>query len=59
MRITADNIDYNTVRLIDENMNPWSLSEATDTMDNERLIILGYIQGVIDMANAMKEVLKA
>lgn len=59
MRITADSIDYNTVKLINDNMDPWSLSADTDAVDNERLIILGYIQGVIDMASAMKEVLKA
>lgn len=59
MKITDDCIDYNTVRLIDEDTDPWALSGQSDDMDNERLIMLGYIRGVIDMANAMKEVLKA
>lgn len=59
MKITDDCIDYNTVRLIDEDTDPWELSGQSDDMDNERLIMLGYIRGVIDMANAMKEVLKA
>lgn len=59
MKILAENIDYNTVRLIDENTDPWELSGQSDDMDNERLIMLGYIRGVLDMAKAMKEVLKA
>ena len=59
MKISADNIDYNTVRLIDENTDPWALSRQSDDTDNERLIMLGYIRGVLDMAKAMKEVLKA
>ena len=59
MKILAENIDYNTVRLIDENTDPWALSGQSDDMDNERLIMLGYIRGVLDMAKAMKEVLKA
>lgn len=59
MKITDDCIDYNTVRLIDEDTDPWALSGQSDDMDNERLIMLGYIRGVIDMAQAMKEVLKA
>lgn len=59
MKITDDCIDYNTVRLIDEDTDPWALSGQSDDMDNERLIMLGYIRGVIDMANAMKEVLKS
>ena len=59
MKISAENIDYNTVRLIDENTDPWALSGQSDDMDNERLIMLGYIRGVLDMAKTMKEVLKA
>lgn len=59
MRISAENIDYNTVRLIEENTDPWALSGQSDDMDNERLIMLGYIRGVLDMAKAMEEVLKA
>ena len=59
MKISAENIDYNTVRMIDENTDPWALSWQSDDMDNERLIMLGYIRGVIDMAMAMKEVLNA
>lgn len=59
MKITEECIDYNTIRLIDEDTDPWELSGQSDDMDNERLIMLGYIRGVIDMAQAMKEVLKA
>lgn len=59
MKITEECIDYNTVRLIDEDTDPWELSGQSDDMDNERLIMLGYIRGVLDMAKAMKEVLKS
>lgn len=59
MKITDECIDYNTVRLIDEDTDPWALSGQSDDMDNERLIMLGYIRGVLDMAKAMKEVLKS
>lgn len=59
MKISAENIDYNTVRLINENTDPWALSGQSDDAANERLIMLGYIRGVLDMAKAMKEVLKA
>ena len=59
MRITADNIDYNAMRLIDENTRSIELSEHSESEDNSRIANLGYIKGIIDMAKTMKEVLKA
>jgi len=59
MRITNDTIDYNAFRIIDENTIPWEMYEQNDDADHQRIITLGYIRGVMDMANAMKEVLKA
>lgn len=59
MKITDDCIDYNTVRLIEDNADPWALSGKSDDMENERLVTLGYIRGVLEMAKCMKEVLKA
>lgn len=59
MRITTDNIDYNAVRIIKE------LTECLyDGIGGEgdrawALMTLGNIRGVIEMADAMKEVLKA
>ena len=58
MRITADNIEYNALRIIDENTLPWEMSEQNDDSDHQRIITLGYIRGVLDMAQTMKEVLK-
>ena len=60
MKISADNIDYNTVRLIDAIIvDPYMDAERTDNDDNRRILMLGEIRGVLDMAKAMKEVLKA
>ena len=58
MRITADNIEYNALRLIKENTVPWEMAEQNDDSDHQRLLTLGYIEGVIAMADCMKEVLK-
>jgi hypothetical protein len=60
MKITADNIDYNATRLIDDEMGcPYEYSEQSDDADHQRLLMIGYIHGVLDMAKTMKEVLKA
>ena len=59
MRITADNIEYNALRLIKENTVPWEMAEQNDDSDHQRLLTLGYIEGVIAMADCMKEVLKS
>lgn len=60
MRINEENIDYNVQRLIDENVAcPYEYSEQKDDSDHTRLITLGYIRGVIDMGNTMKEVLRS
>ena len=58
MRITADNVEYNALRLIKENTVPWEMAEQNDDSDHQRLLTLGYIEGVIAMADCMKEVLK-
>lgn len=59
MKIAIENIDYNALRLIDENSMPWECADSKDEYDHLRLVTSGYIRGVLDMANAMKEVLKA
>lgn len=60
MRINHENIEYNTVRLIKEIVGiPFEYSQQSDDSDHLRLITLGYIRGVLDMADTMKEVLKA
>ena len=60
MRITEDNIDYNVQRILDEYIDdPFMYAENDVENDNKRLLILGYIRGVLDFAKCMKEGLKA
>ena len=58
MKIDEASINHNACRLIDELAA--SIYEV-DKKDDEclRALTLGNIRGVIEMANAMKEVLKA
>ena len=57
MRITEDCINHNAVRLIKENSLPWEMYEQNDDSDHQRIITLGFIEGVLTMADCMKEVL--
>lgn len=59
MRITEDCINHNAMKLIDDNNVPWEMYEANGDADHQRLITMGYVRGVLDMAEAMKEVLKS
>ena len=59
MKITEDCINHNAMRIIDENNVPYEMYEANDDADHQRLITMGYVRGVLDMAQVMKEVLKA
>ena len=60
MRIDQDNIYYNAQRLINECIdNPFMYAKNDVENDNIRLMMLGYIRGVLDFAKCMKEVLKA
>lgn len=59
MRINRESINYNAKRLIDENVLPWEMDEQNDDSDHQRIVTLGYIRGVLDMARAMEEVLEA
>lgn len=62
MKITEDSIDYNAVRLIRD-----LIGTRYELIDNDKpaqergytLMTLGEIAGVIEMAEAMKEVLRA
>lgn len=58
MKIDIENINHNALRLIEVNSMPWECADATDDFDHNRLVTSGYIRGVLDMANAMKEVLE-
>ena len=59
MKITEDCINHNAMKLIDKSNLPWEMYEANDDADHQRLISMGYNSGVLDMAEAMKEVLKS
>ena len=62
MKITEDSIDYNTVRLIRD-----LIDSRYELIDNDKpaqergytLMTLGEIAGVIEMAETVKEVLRA
>ena len=58
MKINEESINHNVTRLIDEYTKcVWEV--VSDNEDNNRLMMLGYIRGVLEMGEAMKEVLKA
>lgn len=62
MKITEDSIDYNAVRLIRDLIDTRYELIDNDKPAQERgytLMTLGEIAGVIEMAEAMKEVLRA
>ena len=60
MKITNDCIDHNATRLIDDEIGcPYEYAEQSDEADHQRLLTLGYIHGVLDMARITKEVMKA
>ena len=62
MKITEDSINYNTVRLIRDLIDTRYELIDNDKPAQERgytLMTLGEIAGVIEMAEAMKEVLRA
>ena len=60
MRINEENINYNAVRMIKELTESRydMIMEATAEERGYLLMTLGEIAGIIEMANAMKEVLK-
>lgn len=58
MKIGEEDINHNAIRLIDE-IEVWDISGTADGEDGLRIMTLGYIKGVTEMAKALKEVLKA
>lgn len=56
MKIDKECINYNMVRLIDAEVDcPNEYSD--DKYDHDRLITLGYIQGVLQLGEELKKVL--
>lgn len=58
MKIDESCINHNAVRLID---GVWDMSRTAGEEEGMKLaaMTLGYIKGITDMANALKEALKA
>lgn len=57
MKINEECIDHNVTRLIEEYTQCiWELDD--DIHDHVRLMTLGYIRGVLELGEALKEVLK-
>ena len=59
MKIDEGCIDHNAVQLINEIVgSPYEYGDQDETDDHCRLMTIGAVRGVLDMAEAMKEVLK-
>lgn len=58
MKIDESTINHNAVRLIDDIVTDFVDNNVTECNDDYKTITIGYIKGICDMANAMKEVLK-
>lgn len=58
MMIDENTINHNAVRLIDDIVTDFVDNNVTECDDGYKTITIGYIKGICDMANAMKEVLK-
>lgn len=60
MKITEECVDYNAVRLIGEMVSElYEFTGADSNAERVRIATLGEIRGICQMADAMKEVLKA
>ena len=58
MKLGEEDINHNAVRLINE-LDVWDLAGDEEGNDGFRIMTLGYIRGVTELATALKEVLKA
>ena len=60
MRINDENINHNVTRLIEEYTQCiWEINDEKNDEDHTRLMTLGFIRGVLEMGEVMKEVLKS
>lgn len=58
MKIDEACIDHNAVKLINEIVGiPYEYGDQDETTDHLRLLTLGTVRGVLDMAAAMKKAL--
>lgn len=59
MKIDEASINHNALKLIDETLgSSFDYCGEKPEEDHMRLLVLGEISGIIEMANAMKKVLK-
>lgn len=59
MKIDESGINHNAVRLIDDIVTDFVDNNLVECDSNYKEITIGYIKGICDMANVMKEVLKS
>ena len=60
MRITEDNINYNTARLTKEIIEGYyDCLDEDNNVDHQRIAMIATIDGIILMAQAMKDVLRS
>lgn len=58
MKIDEACIDHNAIELINEIMgSPYEYGDQDESTDHLRLLTIGAVRGVLDMAEAMKKVL--
>lgn len=57
MKIDEACINHNVVRLIDE-FEMWDLTSDSGLDENMRIMALGYIKGLTELAETLKEVLR-
>ena len=57
MKITESDINHNAVRLI-KGLQIWDMFDETESDNNLRIMALGYVQGVCELADELKQVLK-
>lgn len=59
MKIDESQIDFSTIRTIEAIIaSPYEYADDDSDQDNQRLLTLGAIRGVLDLANELKGVAK-
>lgn len=59
MKINEESINHNVTRLIEEYTQCiWDINDKKNDEDHTRLMTLGFIRGVLELGEALKEVLK-
>lgn len=60
MKIDEACVNHNALRIINDIVGiPYEYGDQDENADHYRLMTIGAVRGVLDMAEAMKEVLKA